>query len=79
MQHHKKGRMDAKRTARSESEMVAQTVVRRLGFLALKAHEVIMSRLIEEESPLAVTFQDAFKPLVDAMVHFEIGDDDGEV
>jgi len=52
---------------------VATTVVRRLGYVAVKAHEALMSNLIHKGcSDVAEAFNDAFKPLVDAMLNFEM-------
>lgn len=49
------------------------TTVRRLGFICIKMHEVIMGRLTSEgEHELAERFNDVFKPLADLLVHFEL-------
>lgn len=84
MPEYKKGRMDAKRAAQSEAAQIAVTVVRRLGFAASKAHQALMSSLLRNDPEAAEAFNNAFKPLVDLMVHFELPVqqelfDDGEV
>lgn len=77
-------------SASSLSAAELRTIVRRLGFVAHKAHEAAMSNLLRNsDSNLAELFNDAFKPVVDYLLHFELegvrftGDeeetDDGEV
>lgn len=61
------------RSAVPLSAAALRTVVRRLGLVAIKAHEVLMSRLIEEgQVAMAEALNDAFKPLADALIHFEL-------
>lgn len=49
------------------------TVVRRLGFVAQKAYETMVSNLIAaDDAGLAEALGDAFKPVVDYMIHFDI-------
>jgi len=51
------------------------TTVRRLGFIMVKMHEVIMGRLIrQQEHEMAEQFNDLFKPLADLLVHFTLDD-----
>jgi len=51
------------------------TTVRRLGFIMVKMHEVIMGRLVrQQEHELAEQFNDVFKPLADLLVHFDLDD-----
>jgi len=51
------------------------TTVRRLGFIMVKMHEVIMGRLVrQEQHELAEQFNDLFKPLADLLVHFDLDD-----
>jgi len=55
----------------SPAELV--TIVRRLGYVALRVHEVVMGRLTsQEEYSMAESFNDLFKPLCDLLVHFEL-------
>lgn len=61
------------------------TTVRRMGFIMVKMHEVIMSSLCRDgKTRLAEQFNDVFKPLADMLLHFELCDtpqretDDGE-
>lgn len=83
MDRHNRGsrRENGRESATSLSASEIQTIVRRLGFVALKVHEVVMSRLVTEDEGLAELFNDVFKPMVDALVHFDFSDtevDDGE-
>lgn len=49
------------------------TIVRRLGYVAVKAHEACMANLIEAgNEELASAFNDAFKPVCDWLLHFEL-------
>jgi len=66
----------ASATSLSAAEVI--TTVRRLGFVALKMHEVIMSRLMRESPALAEEFNDVFKPAVDWLLHFEMSEREGE-
>lgn len=51
------------------------TTVRRLGYIMVRMHEVIMGRLIrQEEHELAEQFNDCFKPLADLLVGFSLDD-----
>lgn len=51
------------------------TVVRRLGFVALKAYEVIQGNLTSSQKyELAETVADTLKPLIDQLLHFELED-----
>jgi len=63
----------------SASEVV--TVVRRLGFVAVKVYETIQGNLTSRgQYQLAETLADTLKPLVDMMLHFELEDaEDTEV
>jgi len=63
-------------SATSLSAAEIHTTVRRLGFVTLKVHEIIMARLLKEDQALAERFNDVFKPLVDLMLHFNLEDDD---
>jgi len=59
----------------SRAELV--TTIRRLGYVALRIHEVVMGRLVEQGSQqMAEHFNDWFKPLADLLVHFEMKDHD---
>lgn len=69
-------------SASSLSASELRTIVRRLGFVALKAHETMMSNLLaDKKASLAEALNDALKPIVDALLHFELpeGEDDGEL
>jgi len=66
----------------SASEIV--TVVRRLGFVLLRAYEIMQGNLISAGNhSLAETLGDTLKPLADMLVHFELVEEeetpDGEV
>lgn len=68
----------------SASEIV--TVIRRLGYVALTAYDVIQGNLTSRGNyRLAEALGDTLKPLVDMLVHFELEDvpdtevDNGEV
>jgi len=64
-------------SASSLSASEVRTVVRRLGYVALQVHEVVMSRLTQDSDPrLAEAFNDIFKPIVDMMLHFDFEVDD---
>lgn len=59
-----------------------ESVVRRMGFVLSKAHEEMMRNLLQSgQVHLAEDVNDSLKPLVDALLHFEItyaeGNDDG--
>jgi len=63
--------------AMNRAELV--TTVRRLGYVALRVHEVVMGRLTTDQRyELAEQFNDLFKPLADMLVHFELKDDGKE-
>lgn len=52
---------------------VVNTVVRRLGAVALAAHDTMMSNLISAgNEALAEALNDQLKPLVDCLLHFEL-------
>jgi len=58
----------------SASEVV--TVVRRLGFVLLKAHEVMQGNLVSHgQYELAERLNDSLKPLADMLAHFELSTD----
>jgi len=71
----------------SASEVV--TVVRRLGFVLMKAHEVMQGNLVSHgQYELAERLNDSLKPLADMLAHFELetgfeqepeGEEDGNV
>lgn len=49
------------------------TVVRRLGYVAAKMHQTMMSNLVASgNESVAEAFNDAFKPVVDWLLHFEL-------
>lgn len=55
----------------SASEVV--TIVRRLGFVALKVFETIQGNLVSAgRHSYAEALNDSLKPLVDMLVHFEL-------
>lgn len=57
-----------------------QTSIRRLGHISAKMHEAVMANLVaNNDSEVAEEFNDAFKPLVDALLGFELEVHDGEV
>lgn len=57
----------------SASEVV--TIVRRLGFVALKVFETIQGNLVSSgRHQYAEALNDSLKPLVDMLVHFELED-----
>jgi len=61
----------ASETSLSKQELV--TTVRRLGYICIKMHEIVMGRLTTQgEHELAERFNDVFKPLADLLVHFEL-------
>jgi len=64
-------------TASSLSAAEVITTVRRLGYIALKMHEVIMSRLGEGDAGTAERFNDMFKPLAEMLIRFDLEDRDG--
>lgn len=52
---------------------VIVTTVRRMGYIAVKMHEVIMGGLVRDgKEALAEQFNDVFKPLADMLLHFEL-------
>jgi len=52
------------------------TVVRRLGFVALKVFETIQGNLVSSgRHQYAEALNDSLKPLVDLLVHFELEDE----
>lgn len=56
------------------------TVVRRLGYVAVKVHETVMANLLAEgKEEVAEAFNDVFKPLADAMLNFDIEVAKGQV
>jgi len=72
-------RMGSDRTSSLSAAEVC-TVVRRMGYVAAKVHEVVMARLVVDDQELAERFNDIFKPLVDIMIHFTLEEPgDGEV
>lgn len=51
------------------------TTIRRMGYILVKAHEVIMGKLIaQDEHELAERVNDTLKPLADLLLHFELDD-----
>lgn len=59
--------------ALSENEKTAVTVVRRLGYVALKIHHTVMNDLIAVgDQQGAERFNNAFKPMVDYLLSFEL-------
>jgi len=55
------------------------TTVRRLGYIALRIHEVVMGQLTRTERyELAEQFNDLFKPLADLLAHFELEESNKE-
>lgn len=78
-------RVGAKRAAPAETPAGVMTVqelvttVRRLGYVCLRVHEVVMGRLTSQgEYSTAERFNDVFKPLADMLAHFELEDSGGE-
>lgn len=70
--------------ARTTDAVTVNTVVRRLGYIAVKVHETVMANLIHGgNAETAEQFNDIFKPLCDALLNFELDvsreteDDDG--
>jgi len=60
-------------SASSLSAAEIRAVARRLGFVALKVHETVMSRLRQDsDQRLAEAFNDVFKPIVDLLLHFDL-------
>lgn len=50
-----------------------ETTVRRLGFVTVKMHQVMMSNLIAaDKHELAEAFNDAFKPVCDWLLNFTL-------
>lgn len=67
-------------SAASLSAAEITTVVRRFGFILLKVHEIVMTRLTgAEDAVLAERVNDTLKPMADLLVHFTLEDDNGEV
>jgi len=65
---------------REVTTRAVQSVVRRLGVVLGAAHSAAESELIRHGmSQTATELRDSLKPLIDALVHFEVGDADGEV
>lgn len=61
------------------TERQLETVVRRLGYVASKAHEQMMRNLVESrQAELAEDFNDAFKPVVDFLLHFTVRGGDAQ-
>lgn len=63
---------------------VINTVVRRLGVVALRVFETIQANLVSNgREQYAEALNDSLKPLVDLLLHFDIGSEtevsDGEV
>jgi len=64
-------------SASSLSASDLRVIVRRLGYVALKVHETVMSRLRQDsDARLAEAFNDIFKPVVDMLLHFDLEDGD---
>lgn len=70
--------------ARTTDAVTVNTVVRRLGYIAVKVQETVMANLIHGgNAETAEQFNDIFKPLCDALLNFELDvsreteDDDG--
>lgn len=81
------GSKDRTRGARPASRIeqdtaVAVTVIRRMGFVLGRAHEVMESQLLDRGlHETASVLRDSLKPLIDALIHFELverSEDDGE-
>jgi len=69
-------------SASSLSASELTTIVRRLGYIACKLHETIMSKLIADgDDVLAEQFNDAFKPVADWLIQFKVhgGNDDASL
>lgn len=85
MADHGSRRMGRAGNARVLTAGQLETTVRRLGFVTVKMHQVMMSNLIAaHKHELAEAFNDAFKPVVDWLLNFtlegvarETEDDDG--
>lgn len=59
----------------SLSASEVNTVVRRLGFVALKVFETIQGNLVSAgRHQYAEALNDSLKPLVDCLVHFDLAD-----
>lgn len=64
--------MRAERSLISSAATV-NTVVRRLGYVGHKAHEALVSSLTASgQYDIAEAFNNAFKPLVDLMMRFDV-------
>lgn len=62
-------------SGQSLSVSEVNTVVRRLGFVALKVFETIQGNLVSAgRHQYAEALNDSLKPLVDCLVHFDISD-----
>lgn len=60
------------RLPNSFSTTSAVSSVRRLGYVAAKMHESIMSALLNADDASAESFNDAFKPFVDGLLNFDV-------
>jgi len=61
------------------SREYARQAVRRLGFVAAKMHEAMMASMLSHGGEDdAEWLNDTFKPMVDALIHFEQEFDDGD-
>lgn len=59
--------------SRGMSRADIESVVRRLGFVAVKTFETIQGNLISSgQEQLAETLNDVLKPLCDMLLHFEL-------
>lgn len=57
----------------SRAELI--TTVRRLGYVCIKVHEIVMGRLTTQgHYELAERFNDIFKPLADMLLAFDLAD-----
>lgn len=64
---------------RTPGLMTAVTVMRRLGYVGLKAYEAVMPDLLVTDSVAASNFADAVKPLLDGLLHLEVDDETQEL
>lgn len=72
----KENRREANRTPLLASEI--QSIVRRMGVVMLRAHEVMMSALIAQgDARVAEALNDSLKPAIDYLLHFNVMDEVG--
>jgi len=73
-----KKRMGSVRTSPIQTQETVQVVLRRLGFVVLTVHRVVMASLIEAgKAAQAEELNDWMKPLGDMLLNYE-GDENGD-